>query len=120
MHANQHEVSAEKGQDAQFAKLDQITMQQGEREHLDSSKLLACVKAQNDDAVKVSMKEAENLGIESTPTLYVNGMKLDGAVPVEQLRAVFDRALKDAGVAAPARGTTPAPAVTPAAGPASR
>lgn len=121
IHANQHEVSAEKGPDAQFSKVDLIAMQQGEREHLDVMKLLACVKAQNDDAVKLSMKEAENLGIESTPTLYVNGMKMDGAVPVEQLRAILDRALKDAGVPAPVHGAAQAPAaVPPATGPASR
>jgi protein-disulfide isomerase len=118
IHANQHQVSAEKGQDAQFAKLDQITMQQGEKEHLDSTKLQACVKAQNDDAVKLSMREAESLGIESTPTLYVNGVKLDGAAPVEQLRAIFDRALKEAGVP-PVRGTNPTPAAAPGTGPAS-
>ena len=111
IHANQHEISGEKGADAQFAKLDQLALQQGEKEHLDSPKLMACLKAQNDDAIKLSMSEANNLGIESTPTLYVNGMKLDGAVPVEQLRAIFDRALKDAGVPPPVH---PTPAVPPA------
>ncbi len=112
IHANQHMVSAEKGPDAQFARLDQIAMQQGEKEHLDSTQLTACVKAQNDAAIKLSMTEASNLGIESTPTLYVNGMKLDGAVPVEQLRAIFDRALKDAGVAPPVHPTPTAPSFT--------
>ncbi len=119
IHANQHLVSAEKGQDAQFAKLDQVTMQQGEKEHLDSTKLQACVRAQNDDAVKLSMREAENLGIESTPTLYVNGEKLDGAVPVEELRAILNRALKEASVPTPVHGTNPTPAATPGTGPAS-
>ena len=114
IHSNQHDVSAEKGADAQFAKLDQITLQQGEKEHLDSAKLQACVKAQNDDALKLSAREASSLGIESTPTLYVNGMKLDGAAPVEQLRAIFDRALKEAGVAPPLHTITPtAPAGPP-------
>ena len=113
IHSNQHDVSAEKGADAQFAKLDQITLQQGEKEHLDSAKLQACVKAQNDDALKLSAREASSLGIESTPTLYVNGMKLDGAAPVEQLRAIFDRALKDAGVAPPVHTITPATPTMP-------
>ncbi len=120
IHANQHVVGAEKGQDAQFARLDQIAQQQGEKEHLDSAKLQACIKAQNDDAIKVSMKEAGNLGIESTPTLYVNGMKLDGAVPVEQLRAIFDRALKDAGVPPPVHAATPVPAARTPAGPSAK
>lgn len=120
IHANQHEVSAEKGQVAQFARLDQIAQQQGEKEHLDVAKLLACVKAQNDDAVKVSMKEAGNLGIESTPTLYVNGMKLDGAVPADQLRAILDRALKDAGVPPPVHAAAPIPAALTPAGPSAK
>jgi protein-disulfide isomerase len=120
IHANQHVVSAEKGQEAQFARVDQIAVQQGEREHLDSVKLQACLKAQNDDAVKLSVREAENLGIESTPTLYVNGMKLDGAAPVEQLRAIFDRALKDAGVPPPVHAAAPISAAPTPAGPPSR
>lgn len=117
IHANQHVVSGEKGPDAQFAKVDQIAFAQGEKEHLDAAKLTACVKAQNDDALKASLHEAGTLGIESTPTLYVNGMKLDGAAPVEQLRAILDRALRDAGVPPPVRGAPSAPA---AAGPSSR
>ena len=120
IHANQHVVSGEKGQDAQFARVDQIALQQGEKEHLDAGKLMACLKAQNDDAVKLSMREAGNLGIESTPTLYVNGMKLDGAAPVEQLRAIFDRALKDAGVAPPIHPAQPNPARPTPTGPPSQ
>jgi len=122
IHANQHVVSAEKGLDAQFARLDQIALLQADKEHLDATKLLACVKTQNDDAIRLSMREANDLGIESTPTLYVNGMKLDGAVPVEQLRAILDRALKDAGVPAPVHPPASAlpPAAGAAAGPASR
>ena len=37
----------------------------------------------------------------ATPTLFVNGQKLDGAVPAEEVSAAIDRALKDAGVAPP-------------------
>lgn len=114
IHANQQIVSSEKSQGAQFARVDQIALQQGEKEHLDYAKLSACLKAQNDDAVKLSAREASALGIESTPTLYVNGMKLDGAAPLEQLRAIFDRALKDAGVPPPVHvaPTPTAPALT--------
>jgi hypothetical protein len=39
--------------------------------------------------------------VNATPTLFVNGQKLDGAVPVEQVRETIDRALADAGVALP-------------------
>ncbi len=118
IHANQHEVSSEKGTAAQFAKLDLLTLQQGEKEHLDSTKLQACLKAQNDDALKTARREADALGIESTPMMYVNGRRVDGAVPVEELRAILDRALKDAGAqppvhVTPTAQTSPAPAGPP-------
>jgi hypothetical protein len=33
--------------------------------------------------------------------IFVNGQKLDGAVPAEDVRLALDQALKDAGVAPP-------------------
>jgi len=39
--------------------------------------------------------------VEATPTLFVNGEKIDGAVPPAELRAALDRALKDANLPAP-------------------
>ena len=47
------------------------------------------------------MKEAERVGVEATPTLFINGEKIDGAVPVSELRAALDRALKDANLPVP-------------------
>ena len=102
MHANQREVNGEKGKEAQFALLDKIALQQGQKHNLDLAKLQSCVKAQDDKAIRVSMREADALGVNATPTMYVNGEKMDGALPVEELRAIFDRALQQAGVAVPA------------------
>ena len=48
---------------------------------LDAAKLQACVKAQDDKMVRASMNEGELLGLSATPTMYVNGMKIDGALP---------------------------------------
>lgn len=110
MHANQREVNGEKGKEAQFALLDKIALQQGQKHNLDLAKLQSCVKAQDDKAIRVSMREAEALGVNATPTMYVNGEKTDGALPVEELRAIFDRALQQAGVAVPAH-----PVAVPAA-----
>ena len=113
IHANQAEVNKEKGRDAQFAALDKLALSQGQKSNLDSAKLQACIKEQNQDAVKASMKEGEAMGMQSTPTMYVNGEKVDGAVPVEELRATFDRALRYAGVPAPERPTSASSATTP-------
>ena len=96
IHANQHEVSNEKTPAARLEALDKLTILQAQKHSLDTVKVQACVKAQDESAVKASMKEAEGIGVEATPTLFVNGEKIDGAVPVSELRAALDRALKDA------------------------
>ena len=107
IHANQREVNSEKGRDAQFAALDRLTLEQGQKHNLDQSKLQACVKAQNEDAIKASMHEAEGVGVTATPTLFVNGQEMDGALPVSEMRAALDSALAQAGVAAPSHAPAP-------------
>jgi protein-disulfide isomerase len=109
IHANQREVSSEKGRDAQFAALDRLTLEQGQKHNLDQTKLQACVKAQNEDAVKASMKEAEGVGVNATPTLFVNGEEMDGALPINELRAALDSALKQAGVPVPSHTVASSP-----------
>ena len=117
LHANQRDVSSAKDRDGEFAVLDRLTMDQASKHHLDSQKLQSCVKAQNDDAVKVSLKEGEALGVEATPTLYINGEKIDGVQPIGDLRAALDRALQEAGVPVPAHSAAPpVPASAPGKG----
>ena len=107
IHANQREVNSEKGRDAQFAALDRLTLEQGQKHNLDQSKLQACVKAQNEDAIKASMNEAEGVGVTATPTLFVNGQEMDGALPISEMRAALDSALAQAGVAVPSHAPAP-------------
>ena len=105
VHANQHTISAEKTLAAWNAAVDKVAVLQGEKHHLDAAKLQSCVKAQDDKAVRASMHEGDGLGLNATPTLFVNGQRLEGAEPIERLRAVLDRALQDAGVAPPEHKT---------------
>ena len=100
LHGNQDAIKA-KGHDGWNAELDRLAGAQGQRHHLDAAKLQACVKAQDEKAVRASMSEAETVGVEATPTMFVNGQKLDGAVPPDEVRLALDQALKDAGVAPP-------------------
>ena len=97
IHANQRDVSNEKTPDARNAALDRLTLLQGQKHNLDTGKLQSCVKAQDDTAVKVSMKEGDEIGVAATPTMFINGEKIDGAVPASEIRAALDRALRDAG-----------------------
>jgi protein-disulfide isomerase len=101
IHANKREVDTEKTPGARFAAVDKITMLQGQKHNLDVAKLQSCVKAQNEDAVRASMKEAEGLGVNGTPALFINGQKIDGAVPIAEVRAALDAALRDAGESVP-------------------
>ena len=113
IHGNQGEVNKEKQKDAQFSALDKITMIEAQKHNLDLVKLQSCIKAQDEKSVRASMREGDELGVSATPTLFVNGEKIDGAVPPDQLRDVLDRALQQAGVAAPAHSApVPAPSTT--------
>jgi protein-disulfide isomerase len=99
LHANPRAVSAEKGHEG--AELDKLATLQGQKHKLDDAKLQACLKAQDDKAVRASISEGETVGVDATPTMFINGQKLDGAVPAEDVRTALDHALQDAGVAPP-------------------
>jgi protein-disulfide isomerase len=124
-HANRQEINAEKGLDNQFALLDRNALAESGKFHLDATKLQSCVKEQKNDAVNASVKEGEALKVDGTPTIFVNGQMVDGVRPVEEFRALFDNALRQAGVsapvhAAPAASAAPQPpgsASPPAAAP---
>jgi len=100
LHNNQHSVSS-KGRGGDSAELDKLAVLQGQKHNLDATKLQACIKAQDEKAVRASMSEGDALGVNATPAMFVNGEKLDGAVPAEEVRAAIDQALKDAGVTPP-------------------
>lgn len=87
------------------ATLDKLARDEGQRSKLDSGKLDACLAKQDDSAVRASMKEGDALGVDGTPTLFINGERLSGALPESQVWLSIDRALKSEGVTPP-----PAPA----------
>ncbi len=101
IHANKQAVDNERTSTGRLDAVDKMALLQGQRHNLDVPKLQACLKAQNEDAVRASMKEADGLGVNATPTLFINGQKIDGAVPIEEVRAALDTALRDAGEAVP-------------------
>jgi len=113
LHANQQLVNSAKGHDAQLDAVDRATLLAGQQHSLDVVKLHACIKAQNEDAVKASIQEGDSLGVNATPTLFINGEEVDGALPLGDLRAALDRALTDAGVPPPTHAeAAPSPVET--------
>jgi protein-disulfide isomerase len=111
IHANKQVVDNERTPAGRLDAVDKMALLEGQRHNVDLPKLQACVKAQNEDAVRASMKEANSLGVDATPTLFINGQKIDGAVPVDEVRAALDAALRDAGQPVPAHTpSSPPPA----------
>lgn len=111
IHANKQVIDSGRTPDARLDVVDKMALMQGQRHSVDSTRLVACLKAQNEDQVRASMKEADSLGVNATPTLFINGQKIDGAVPINELRAALDTALRDAGQPVPVHiPSAPAPA----------
>ena len=101
IHSNQREVSSAGSLKEQFAALDRITTAQGQKHNVEQAKLQSCLRAQVEDAVRASIKEAEDLDLSATPVVFVNGQELEGAVPVSEVQAALDAALTRAGVPVP-------------------
>jgi protein-disulfide isomerase len=112
LHANQREISgSQQNVQDSFTKLDQATVDFGKKNGADVGRLQACMKAQSDTTIKASMAEGDKLGVSATPTLFVNGERIEGALDANELRAAINRQLQGAGVQPP-----PPPAAQPQSG----
>ena len=110
IHSHGQEVS---GEDRSLAKsfdaLNRIARQMATLDKLDSSALDACLARQDQTPVRNSMKIADSLKIEGAPALFVEGERIGGALPQDEVWMVIDRALRAAGVEPPAAPAQPAP-----------
>ena len=84
-------------------KLDQLAKQEA---GVDQSTLDLCIRKQDESAIRASMAEGKTLGVESTPTIFINGERIVGARPVNWVWASVDRALKIQGLEPPAQTDT--------------
>ena len=110
LHSHGQEINGEDRNPAKsYAALDRVARDEGTVAKLDDAKLAACLTRQDDTQVRASAQEADLLGVNGTPALFVNGERIDGAVPEEQIWLVIDRALR-------AAGEQPPSATQPAAG----
>jgi len=103
IHSHGQEIN---GEDRSLAKsfdaLNRIARQIATQDKLDSSALDACIAHQDETPVRNSMKIAETLHIEGAPALFVEGERISGALPQDQLWIVIDRALHADGIEPPA------------------
>jgi len=111
LHSHGQEIDGENRDSAKnFATLDRIARQFATLAKLDIAALESCLGKQDETQVRASMKEAEALKIEGAPSVFVDGERIDGAVPQAQVWLVIDRALRAAGVEPPASPAQPLPA----------
>ena len=111
IHSHGQEVSGEDRSSAKsFDALNRIARQQGTIDKLDTSALDACISRQDETPIRNSMKIADSLHVEGAPALFVEGERIGGALPEEQLWIVIDRALRSAGIEPPAAPGQPAAA----------
>jgi len=101
VHANQKTISGGQDIEKSKAELDRIALDMGKKHGVDMNRLQACIKDQSDKVLKSSMAEGESLGLNATPTLFINGQKLEGAVDADEVRAVLNAQLLAAGVQPP-------------------
>jgi hypothetical protein len=85
--ANQRSINgSQQDLPASFAEIDRQTMDFGKKNGVDLDQLQACLKAQSDAAVKASMAEGDKLGVSATPTLFINGERLEGALDADEVK----------------------------------
>ena len=107
---------ADKSLEKANATLDSLARDEGKRQKLNTDTLNACLVKQDDTAIKASMKLGESLGVDSTPALFINGEKIEGALPLEYVYRMIDNALIASGqTPPPPPPAAPAPPQTPPA-----
>jgi protein-disulfide isomerase len=99
LHSHGQEINgAERSEAKSFAALDRIARQEGVLGKLDAKILDACLARQDETQARASMKEAAALGLNFAPAIFVNGERISGYIPAEQMEKIIDRALSDAEV----------------------
>jgi protein-disulfide isomerase len=94
-----HEKQKEVGRDAAgaAASIDRIAADLGGKRKVDAQKLNACIAKGDETAIRASMAEADKLGVDSTPTMFINGERTSGAISEAVMSEIINRALVLAG-----------------------
>jgi len=82
--------------------LDALALDEAKKNNVKLDDVDSCIKKQDPTAIKASMKVGDELGVEATPVLFINGEKLEGAYPLVDVFRMVDEALV-------AMGKTPPP-----------
>lgn len=89
--------------------LDQLSLDEAKKDQLNAESVQACLKKQDETAIKASVKLGEDLSVEATPTLFINGEEVDGAYPLVDVFRIVDQSLVAAGKTPPPPYKDPSP-----------
>ncbi len=89
--------------------LDSLALDEAKKNNVKLEEVEACIKKQDQTAIKASMKVGDDLGVEATPVLFINGEKLEGAYPLVDVFRMVDEALVAVGKTPPPPYKEPAP-----------
>jgi protein-disulfide isomerase len=95
------------------AQLDKLTLDQGTFQKVDSTKLAGCIAKQDTTAVDASKQVGNALNLGAAPTLFINGDKIEGALPNSYIFGLIDDALRAENVTPPPPYVEPAPPAVP-------
>lgn len=63
---------------------------------LDTAAFQSCLrKHETRQEVQSDLSQGKRLGVEATPTFFINGVKLEGAYPYEEIRRLVETALRE-------------------------
>ncbi len=117
MHSHGSEISGPDNQQqnatAAEKRLDEATRAEGKRQNVNMDKLNSCIAKQDESGIRASIKQGDTLGVDGTPTLFINGERATGALPQDLLWTIVDRAIKDAGEIPPPQSNPVKPAAAP-------
>ena len=83
--------------------LDEIVSHAGEQQHADAAALKACIQKQDAATVERSREQGLALQVQVTPTVFINGAKVEGAVPTDLIFHMIDSALLAEGKTPPSQ-----------------
>ncbi|HET9180782.1 MAG TPA: thioredoxin domain-containing protein [Candidatus Angelobacter sp.] len=97
VHTHQGDVSAKvNAAGSGVSAVDAVARDIGQKDGLKTNTLQACLALQDPGKVESSLAEGKLLGVSATPTMFINGERVEGGLTAEQLRTMLDDALKDA------------------------
>ena len=114
--ADPKDAKAEKTLPRATEQLDALTREQGTFRKIDMTRLNACLEKGDATAVTASRELGVKLGVDSTPSLFINGDKIDGAVSLGFLYGIIDQSLRVAGVQPPPPYVAPKTQAAPVVG----